>query len=72
TYQVNDEKFTQSQVVIQNPRQMKIMFRIPEKVVKDQGVIARTVYDWTNYTQFSVIAALIGTLLLILYLLFYP
>lgn len=72
TYQVNDEKFTQSQVVIQNPRQMKIMFRIPEKVVKNQGVIARTVYDWTNYTQFSVIAALIGTLLLILYLLFYP
>ena len=59
-------------MVIQNPRQMKIMFRIPEKVVKDQGVIARTVYDWTNYTQFSVIAALIGTLLLILYLLFYP
>ena len=35
-------------------------------------MIARTVYDWSNYTQFSAIAALIGTMVLILYLLFYP
>lgn len=72
TYNINDEEFTQSQAMIQNPKQMKIIFRVPQEVIKDQGLIARTVYDWSNYTQFSVIAAMIGTMVLILYLLFYP
>lgn len=72
TYYINDESFTQSQAVIQNPKQMKIIFRIPEDVTKDQGVIAKTVYDWSNYTEFSAIAIMIGTLVLILFLLFYP
>ena len=58
--------------MIQNPKQMKIIFRVPQEVIKDQGLIARTVYDWSNYTQFSVIAAMIGTMVLILYLVFYP
>ena len=72
TYHINDEQFTQAQAMIQNPKQMKIIFRVPKEVTKDQGLIARTVYDWSNYTQFSAIAAMIATMVLILYLLFYP
>lgn len=72
SYVFEDQYMNVSQAALENPKQLYIRFRIPNTVEQNDGRIAHIVYNWENYTLFSVIALLIGVALLALYMLFNP
>ncbi len=65
-------EISRGDVEIQNPKNIQIKFSIPKDIEDNDGLISNSIYPVYNYAGFTMLAALIGSCVLALYLLFYP
>ncbi|WP_426348708.1 sensor histidine kinase [Alloiococcus sp. CFN-8] len=71
TYYINGTTIDGNQVKINNPKAMEITYIIPEELITE-GAIYHNSYSWNYYHEFTLIALLISSGILGLFMLFYP